>query len=574
MRRRFPKLGRVLAFLAVGSLSSGALSSGALGQTGPTQDDPAGFVPFATGLQLDEPEKLQQYRSFRRTRSQSYYPPKVDLTPMMPPVGSQGRQGSCVSWAVGYAASSHLWAAQSMQSVRSSAAQISPSSLHNVAQIKIQGPNRKCDPEKGSNFELTFLILNKFGAVSLDDFPYDDKECDRLPPTTKKHVPQSVKQRTFVPRDVERLGSNHSIKRALAEGSPVIVAVQTTERFMKWMPRFGEDVTSVYKYSQSDVLNTKFHGNHAATLVGYDEGRRAYKIMNSWGEKWGDQGFMWIDYDTFDRFNLLTRRTEGKVAGYRLVGASQRQDPPPPAPAPRPAPAPAPKPVVDPLAGLDTILQAPECASLAARRNGSAVTVEGFVKDAAALASLKEKLGQTYKDFTFDYAVDLRPWPQCEVLLTLKDELRNSKGLQIAVAGGSADARLAEDSVLAIRAVAPQYPAYLYLSYVQADGAVVHLVQPESVLDIAQDPGKAFLFGDGLEGRDRFRVSAPFGDELVFAVASASPLFPDARPATENDRDYLTALRQALLASRAGGKGDREISAAFLAIQTHAKAKE
>ena len=40
---------------------------------------------------------------------------------------------------------------------------------------------------------------------------------------------------------------------------------------------------------------------HAMVLVGYDDGRGAWRIANSWGDRWGDQGFAWIAYEDFER---------------------------------------------------------------------------------------------------------------------------------------------------------------------------------------------------------------------------------------------------------------------------------
>jgi hypothetical protein len=35
-------------------------------------------------------------------------------------------------------------------------------------------------------------------------------------------------------------------------------------------------------------------------VIGYDESRKAFLIMNSWGDHWGDSGFGWIDSSIFD----------------------------------------------------------------------------------------------------------------------------------------------------------------------------------------------------------------------------------------------------------------------------------
>ena len=34
-------------------------------------------------------------------------------------------------------------------------------------------------------------------------------------------------------------------------------------------------------------------------VVGYDDDMNAFKVVNSWGKGWGNDGFVWIDYKAF-----------------------------------------------------------------------------------------------------------------------------------------------------------------------------------------------------------------------------------------------------------------------------------
>ncbi len=38
-------------------------------------------------------------------------------------------------------------------------------------------------------------------------------------------------------------------------------------------------------------------GGHAILCVGYSLRRRAFRLQNSWGSDWGDNGRAWIDHD-------------------------------------------------------------------------------------------------------------------------------------------------------------------------------------------------------------------------------------------------------------------------------------
>ncbi len=44
--------------------------------------------------------------------------------------------------------------------------------------------------------------------------------------------------------------------------------------------------------------------------MGYDDNRNAFKIINSWGTNWGNEGFLGIHYDVFSRIVREAYRTE------------------------------------------------------------------------------------------------------------------------------------------------------------------------------------------------------------------------------------------------------------------------
>jgi hypothetical protein len=50
--------------------------------------------------------------------------------------------------------------------------------------------------------------------------------------------------------------------------------------------------SGVYKYSSGYL-----RGYHAVLLVGFDDAKQAFKVKNSWGTGWGENGYFWIGYD-------------------------------------------------------------------------------------------------------------------------------------------------------------------------------------------------------------------------------------------------------------------------------------
>jgi hypothetical protein len=109
------------------------------------------------------------------------------------------------------------------------------------------------------------------------------------------------------------------------------------------------------------------------------------------------------------------------------------------------------------------------------------------------------------------------------------------------------------------------------VTYLQASGDAVNLYWPQGRFPKAFAPRTKVTFGGGVGGEPVYRIAAPFGDEIVVVVASASPLFPDEPPETETNRDYLTSFRKSFLVQPKGGGGQRVVSALAVPLKTQAK---
>jgi hypothetical protein len=80
------------------------------------------------------------------------------------------------------------------------------------------------------------------------------------------------------------------LKQALLDHGPLVVNVYYTPAFTAYKGRvFRDDV------KPPDGRPS----NHILLIVGWDDtkgSRGCWKIQNSWGERWGERGFMWIEY--------------------------------------------------------------------------------------------------------------------------------------------------------------------------------------------------------------------------------------------------------------------------------------
>ncbi len=237
-----------------------------------------------------------------------------------------------------------------------------------------------------------------------------------------------------------------------------------------------------------------------------------------------------------------------------------------PAPAPNVPPAPVvTTPVVPaPVPGLRLAdLQTLACGRVTVDTRGGQSILNGYVASDDDLNRVK--LIAASVPGTSLGNVLVAPWPQCEALQTLEKPLAIEDRPTIDI--GPA-AQLHGGELLKIQVRAPAKISYLYVSYIQADGSVVHLVQPSGLVPQPTLPRQLLVFGSGEGGAPKFTISPPFGREMIIAIASRSPLFDQALPPQQTERDYLSDLRRALIYKPDPNMPDRELAAAITTLQT------
>jgi hypothetical protein len=213
---------------------------------------------------------------------------------------------------------------------------------------------------------------------------------------------------------------------------------------------------------------------------------------------------------------------------------------------------------------LTYLLNKTKCSEFSSSVNDQGnVTLNGFVGKNEDLVYIQSELAALGAKVSNN--IEFRPWPQCEVLLTLRDFLIKPHDLQLKVSGGDR-VTLNEGEQLVIEVTTPDYPSYLYLTYVQANGDAVHLVRPLGKPVKPVESNTHLVFGNGEKGRGKFTINAPFGDEILVAIASSIPLFDEELPKNQIERDYLTQFRQALLGRFKKNIPDRVISASIVTI--------
>lgn len=268
MRMRF-KMGFLGLLLA-------AATASVLGAAAPPQVSPRPGL----GLIKATPERLRGVPLAFTPYSGDALPAAVDLSPDMPPPGAQGKLNSCVGWAIGYALKSYQEKIEErqpfVQSGRIDARRVfSPSFIYNQCNGGKNVPILYAD---------AFAILSEQGAATWADMPYNEADFASQPGPEAKSRAARFKidfWRQVNTQDVKE------VKAHLHAGFPVLIGTGVDEAFIK-LPA-GTTWSSI----GPEV------GGHAMVVVGYDDARRAFRLMNSWGREWADGGFCWMDYDLF-----------------------------------------------------------------------------------------------------------------------------------------------------------------------------------------------------------------------------------------------------------------------------------
>jgi len=210
-----------------------------------------------------------------------------------PPVRSQGGQGSCTSWASVYYSMGYLeakdygWDASS----GNNSYLLSPAWSY----------NKLTDMGLGTNHIETGLLLEEWGAATWATIPYTDTDYinwgnESAWREAPLHRPLQFNWLSY--------GGNptiSTIKNLVEGGTPVTFNIDADE----YNPGLGDNyILSSVEYSSSTI-------NHAQCIVGFDDSITddgdvgAFRVVNSWGDGWGDSGFYWLTYETLKEIGVL-----------------------------------------------------------------------------------------------------------------------------------------------------------------------------------------------------------------------------------------------------------------------------
>ena len=246
---------------------------------------------YAQGLKLDPASynSADQYVPPKESGfSTTSLPGKISYRQYCPVPNYQGELSTCVGWASAYGALSTQLNIQMgiTNNTHKWARAFDPHFIYNF----IRHDNDSWCQE-GTSLKLALDVLEQYGCKPMVWEPW--LKCNSAAAFDEFTLSLASQYKIEAWQAVPKEDIVTNTKMALYYKLPVLIGVYLTESFMKgtalgagvWTPKAGE----------------KFIGGHAMCVIGYDNNKNggSFEVMNSYGQDYGDKGFVWIPYRDF-----------------------------------------------------------------------------------------------------------------------------------------------------------------------------------------------------------------------------------------------------------------------------------
>jgi hypothetical protein len=208
----------------------------------------------------------------------------------LPPVGNQVVGGSCFAWAAAYYYLTHLQWQEFGWDVNDPAHQCSPTFIYNLTNGGVdngagEGVNARAD---------AFNTFKTMGCATMADMPYDYRAYLAFP--SERAFRNGMRFRTLSTHNITtRTDSGLQVlKDHLVGGNLAVLGIFGYRNF---------DIINSYDntYCVSQTSGKRLYW-HEVAIIGFDDsmstadGMGAFRLVNSFGPGWGDNGFFWMSY--------------------------------------------------------------------------------------------------------------------------------------------------------------------------------------------------------------------------------------------------------------------------------------
>ena len=141
---------------------------------------------------------------------------------------------------------------------------------------------------------LTLLVNNGAKKQFFNPHLSCDSKIEVLEENILKKVtsPYSVSEYLAIPLEDKEKAVLYT-KTLLRDNYPIIIGIETTNSLL------DVEKDGVYSYDEQE----DFDISHSVTIVGYDNliNGGSFRVVNSWGDEWGDGGYFWLRYKDFEK---------------------------------------------------------------------------------------------------------------------------------------------------------------------------------------------------------------------------------------------------------------------------------
>jgi Papain family cysteine protease len=260
---------------------------------------------FGKGFKKNSPKSLEAVPEADIDEDSGVLPTSFALDG--PPIINQGETSKCVAFSGAY------YIIGMYNGVTSASQNFDKAGSAEFAYAYYKKINNDTDCNEGAflfdegNGDGMAEILRTAGTCSWNQLPFVESTSCTI--TNNTHLNQAANNKIadYARLDKSEYNDTQELKSWLYAGFPLWFAAPVDEGFQ-------DLTTEVWKKPIG-----KADGSHAMTIIGWDDAKKAFKIANSWGKTWGDNGYGWVDY------NYLTKLlSETETIGVLYPNDNQR----------------------------------------------------------------------------------------------------------------------------------------------------------------------------------------------------------------------------------------------------------
>lgn len=221
-------------------------------------------------------------------------PDSIDLSPWFPPAGDQGKQASCGGWALGYGIATYNW---------NRARNTQPDTIYLADPANVFSPTflytltitteKISDCTEGIQLPDAVRLACDTGCATLTQFPIDKSTVDCIQPIHDSVFVGAYRHRMGYPVGLDNFNEPAQWKYHLSKGNPVLFFVTINQPL--FMQGYLTDGNAPFVWNEpipatTAEWDTPPRAGHIMVCTGYTGDM--YRVLNSWGQKWGDRGYL------------------------------------------------------------------------------------------------------------------------------------------------------------------------------------------------------------------------------------------------------------------------------------------